>query len=108
MLKKGRIGKYIIYRGISHRVKFTIIDNTDLIKSFENDKSNHIKDIDQNIKFSVEILENGYKSKTSYSNAGKCIYYGNSFWNAWRYVQKYIFNANLPKQLEKYTMIEQS
>ncbi len=104
MVKKGRNEKYIIFKGLTHRVKFSVIDNKYLIyKDKENMANKYTLNYPEyKVKFSVDILDIKYNSKTNYSVAGCCLYYGDNFWEAWRMVQKYIFNAHVPKEFEKY------
>lgn len=74
---------YIVFKGIRYRVKFTI---TEL----------------EVTKFCVEVLDNKYDKNTKFSTVGKLEYYGSDFWEAWAAVQKYMFNAVLPRKFEKY------
>lgn len=104
MVKNGRSGKYIVLRGISHRVKFSVSDN---IKWVEHCRGNKL-DTDKGeipkhkTQFTVQVLENRYNPKTSFSSGGNIEYHGDDFWEAWSTVQSYVFNANLPKEFEKY------
>lgn len=100
MIKIGQSGKYIVLRGLNYRVKFTVNDNSKWVK--QGNGTPRYK-----TQFTVETLDNKYNPNTSFSSGGTIEYYGGNFWEAWNTVQKYVFNAILPKEFEKYALGEQ-
>lgn len=109
MVKNAHGDKYIVLRGLNHRVKFTVSDNIKWIEYYRgNELENRKMDTHKRkIQFTVEVLENRYNPNTSYSSGGNIEYYGDDFWEAWSTVQSYVFNANLPKEFEKYATGEE-